>query len=116
VREVLLVDAVRTPIGRHAGALARMRPDDLAATAIAGLVRRTGIDPASVDDVIFGCANQAGEDTRNVARMALLLAGLPVEVPGQTVNRLCGSGLQAVASAAQAIRAGEGDVFIAGGV
>jgi 3-oxoadipyl-CoA thiolase len=116
VREVLLVDAVRTPIGRHGGALARVRPDDLAATAIAALVRRTGIEPGSVDDVILGCANQAGEDTRNVARMASLLAGLPVDVPGQTVNRLCGSGLQAVASAAQAIRAGEGDVFIAGGV
>src|SRR5918992_1925509 len=115
-QEVYLIDAVRTPIGRHGGALARVRPDDLAATAIAALVRRTGIEPSSVDDVIFGCANQAGEDTRNVARMALLLAGLPVEVPGQTVNRLCGSGLQAVASAAQAIRAEEGDVFIAGGV
>jgi 3-oxoadipyl-CoA thiolase len=115
-QEVYLIDAVRTPIGRHGGALARVRPDDLAATAIAALVRRTGIEPSSVDDVIFGCANQAGEDTRNVARMASLLAGLPVEVPGQTVNRLCGSGLQAVASAAQAIRAGEGDVFIAGGV
>jgi 3-oxoadipyl-CoA thiolase len=114
--EVLLVDAVRTPIGRHGGALARVRPDDLAATAIAGLIKRTGVEPSSVDDVILGCANQAGEDTRNVARMALLLAGLPVEVPGQTVNRLCGSGLQALASAAQAIRAGEGDVFIAGGV
>jgi 3-oxoadipyl-CoA thiolase len=114
--EVYLIDAVRTPIGRHGGALARVRPDDLAATAIAALVRRTGIELSSVDDVILGCANQAGEDTRNVARMALLLAGLPVEVAGQTVNRLCGSGLQAVASAAQAIRAGEGDVFIAGGV
>jgi 3-oxoadipyl-CoA thiolase len=114
--EVYLIDAVRTPIGRHGGALARVRPDDLAATAIAALVRRTGVDPSSVDDVILGCANQAGEDTRNVARMALLLAGLPVDVPGQTVNRLCGSGLQALASAAQAIRAGEGDVFIAGGV
>jgi 3-oxoadipyl-CoA thiolase len=115
-QEVYLVDAVRTPIGRHGGALARVRPDDLAATAIAGLIKRTGIEPSSIDDVILGCANQAGEDTRNVARMALLLAGLPVEVPGQTVNRLCGSGLQALASAAQAIRAGEGDVFIAGGV
>jgi len=114
--DVYLVDAVRTPIGRHGGALARVRPDDLAATAISALVRRTGIEPSSIDDVILGCANQAGEDTRNVARMALLLAGLPVEVPGQTVNRLCGSGLQAVASAAQAVRAGEGDVFIAGGV
>ena len=116
MRDVVLVDAVRTPIGRHGGALARVRPDDLAATAISALVRRTGIEPSSIDDVILGCANQAGEDTRNVARMALLLAGLPVEVPGQTVNRLCGSGLQAVASAAQAVRAGEGDVFIAGGV
>ena len=114
--DVYLVDAVRMPIGRHGGALARVRPDDLAATAISALVRRTGIEPSSIDDVILGCANQAGEDTRNVARMALLLAGLPVEVPGQTVNRLCGSGLQAVASAAQAVRAGEGDVFIAGGV
>src|SRR5918992_1510124 len=116
VTDVYLVDAVRTPIGRHGGALARVRPDDLAATAIAALVKRTQVEPSSVDDVIFGCANQAGEDTRNVARMALLLAGLPVEVPGQTVNRLCGSGLQALASAAQAIRADEGDVFIAGGV
>ena len=93
-----------------------MRPDDLAAAAISGLVDRAGLDTASVDDVILGCANQAGEDNRNVARMAALLAGLPVEVPGQTVNRLCGSGLQAIASAAQAIRAGEGDVFIGGGV
>src|SRR5918999_843149 len=115
-RDVYLVDAVRTPIGRHGGALSRVRPDDLAATAIAGLIKRTGVEPSSVDDVILGCANQAGEDTRNVARMALLLAGLPVEIPGQTVNRLCGSGLQAVASAAQAVRADEGDVFIAGGV
>ena len=116
MKEVLLVDAVRTPIGRHGGALARVRPDDLAAAVIQALVKRTGVEASSVDDVILGCANQAGEDTRNVARMALLLAGLPVEVPGQTVNRLCGSGLQALASAAQAIRAGEGDVFIAGGV
>src|SRR5688500_877111 len=116
VRDVLLVDAVRTPIGRHGGALARVRPDDLAATAIAGLISRTGVDPSSVDDVILGCANQAGEDSRNVARMALLLAGLPIEVPGQTVNRLCGSGLQAVVNAAHTIRANEGDCFIAGGV
>jgi 3-oxoadipyl-CoA thiolase len=114
--EPVIVDAVRTPIGRHGGALARVRPDDLAAVAIRGLLERTGVDPARVDDVILGCANQAGEDNRNVARMALLLAGLPVEVPGQTVNRLCGSGLQAVASAAQAIRAGEADCIIAGGV
>lgn len=114
--DAVIVDAVRTPIGRHGGALARVRPDDLAAVAIAGLVKRTGIQPAAIDDVILGCANQAGEDSRNVARMAALLAGLPVEVPGQTVNRLCGSGLQAISSAAQAIRSGEGTCFIAGGV
>ena len=108
--------ALRTPVGRHGGGLAGVRPDDLAAVPIKAIVEKTGIDPRAIDDVILGCANQAGEDNRNVARMAALLAGLPVEVPGQTVNRLCGSGLQAVASAAQAIRAGEGDVFIAGGV
>jgi 3-oxoadipyl-CoA thiolase len=112
----LIVDACRTPIGRYGGALAAVRPDDLAAHVIQALVKRTGIDPALVDDVIFGCANQAGEDNRNVARMAGLLAGLPVSVPGQTVNRLCGSGLQAVVSAAHAIRAGEGGLFVAGGV
>jgi 3-oxoadipyl-CoA thiolase len=116
VRDALIVNAVRTPIGRHGGALARVRADDLASYAIAGLVERTRVDAKRVDDVILGCANQAGEDGRNVARMAVLLAGLPVEVPGQTVNRLCGSGLQAIASAAQAVRAGEGDCFIAGGV
>jgi 3-oxoadipyl-CoA thiolase len=93
-----------------------VRADDLAAIPIRALVERTGVDPVTIDDVILGCTNQAGEDNRNVARMALLLAGLPVEVPGQTVNRLCGSGLQAVASAAQAIKAGEGETFIAGGV
>ena len=114
--EAVIVDAVRTPVGRHGGALARVRPDDLAAVVLRALVARTGIDPASIDDVILGCTNQAGEDSRNVARMALLLAGLPVTVPGQTVNRLCGSGLQAVASAAHAIRAGEGDCLLAGGV
>jgi 3-oxoadipyl-CoA thiolase len=108
--------AVRTPIGRAGGALAEIRPDDLAAAAIRTLIARSGIPAQRVDDVILGCANQAGEDNRNVARMAALLAGLPVEVPGQTVNRLCGSGLQAVVSAAHAIRAGEGDVFVAGGV
>ncbi len=111
-----IVQALRTPVGKHGGALAGVRPDDLAAVPIRAVVERSGIDPASIDDVILGCANQAGEDNRNVARMAALLAGLPVEVPGQTVNRLCGSGLQAVASAAQAIKAGEGDAFIAGGV
>ena len=108
--------ALRTPVGRHGGALAGVRADDLAAVPIKAVLEKTGIDPKTIDDVILGCANQAGEDNRNVARMAALLAGLPVEVPGQTVNRLCGSGLQAVASASQAIRDGEGDVFIAGGV
>ena len=112
----VIVAAFRTPIGRHGGVLSRVRPDDLAAGVIRALVERTGLDTSTIDDVILGCANQAGEDNRNVARMASLLADLPVEIPGQTVNRLCGSGLQAVASAAQAIRAGEGDVFIAGGV
>jgi 3-oxoadipyl-CoA thiolase len=114
--EAWIVDAVRTPIGRHAGALARVRPDDLAAIAVAAAVRRAGIDPERVDDVVLGCANQAGEDNRNVARMAALLAGLPTRVAGQTVNRLCGSGLQAVNAACQAIRSGEGDTFVAGGV
>jgi acetyl-CoA C-acetyltransferase/3-oxo-5,6-didehydrosuberyl-CoA/3-oxoadipyl-CoA thiolase len=111
-----ILDAVRTPVGRYGGSLASVRPDDLAAHVIRELVRRTGVDAARIDDVIFGCANQAGEDNRNVARMAGLLAGLPVTVPGQTVNRLCGSGLQAVRSAAHAIRAGEGELFVAGGV
>jgi 3-oxoadipyl-CoA thiolase len=115
-REAWIVDAVRTPIGRYGGALATVRPDDLAAIVIRAIVERTSIDPALVEDVVFGCANQAGEDNRNVARMAALLAGLPVEVAGQTVNRLCGSGLQAVNTAAHAIGAGDGDVFIAGGV
>ena len=116
MREAFVVEALRTPVGKHGGSLAGVRPDDLAAIPIKAVVERSGVDPASIDDVILGCANQAGEDNRNVARMALLLAGLPVEVPGQTVNRLCGSGLQAVASAAQAIKAGEGTTFIAGGV
>ena len=116
MRTAWIIDAVRTPVGRHGGSLARVRPDDLAAIAVKALVERTAVDPDSIDDVILGCANQAGEDNRNVARMAALLAGLPVGVPGQTVNRLCGSGLQAVNAAAQAIAAGHGDVFIAGGV
>ncbi len=116
MRESWLVEALRTPIGRLGGALAPVRPDDLAAHVIRAVVDRSGIDPAAVDDVLFGCTNQAGEDNRNVARMALLRAELPVSVPGQTVNRLCGSGLQAVASAVQAIRADEGDLFLAGGV
>jgi 3-oxoadipyl-CoA thiolase len=116
VRDVVVVDAVRTPIGRYGGVLRDVRPDDLAALVISALVRRTGIDPARIEDVVLGCANQAGEDNRNVARMAALLAGLPVEVPGQTVNRLCGSGLQAAVTAYHAIRCGDGDVMIAGGV
>lgn len=103
-------------MGRHGGALARVRPDDLAAIPLRALVARTGIDPAAIEDVILGCANQAGEDNRNVARMASLLAGYPIEVAGQTINRLCGSGLQAVNSAQQAIAAEAGDVFVAGGV
>src|SRR5215218_2749628 len=114
--DALIIDAVRTPIGRYAGALSSVRPDDLAATVIRSLVERTGVDPSLVDDVVFGCANQAGEDNRNVGRMAALLAGLPVSVPGQTVNRLCGSGLEAVRSAGHAIKAGEGRLFVAGGV
>src|SRR2546422_4443590 len=115
-REAYICAALRTPVGKHGGALAQLRADDLAAIPIKAVVERTGIDPRAIDDVILGCTNQAGEDNRNVARMALLLAGLPVEVPGQTVNRLCGSGLQAAVSAAQAIKAGEGEGFIAGGV
>src|SRR5213078_4519430 len=112
----VIIEALRTPVGRYGGALKDVRPDDLAAHVIAALVRKTGVDPGRIEDVILGCANQAGEDNRNVARMALLLAGLPVEVAGQTVNRLCGSGLQAINSAAHAIEVGDGDVFIGGGV
>ena len=114
--DALIVDAVRTPIGRHGGALARVRPDDLAAVPLRALLARTGLDPATIDDVLLGAANQSGEDNRNVARLALLLAGIPITVPGQTVNRLCGSGLQAIASAAHAIKSGEGSCFLAGGV
>ena len=116
VREAWIIEAVRTPIGRYGGALASVRPDDLAAIVLRAVVDRSGIDAALIEDVILGCANQAGEDNRNVARMASLLAGLPIEVAGQTVNRLCGSGLQAINSAAHAIAVGDGDVFIGGGV
>lgn len=115
MREAFIVDAVRTPIGRFAGALRDVRPDDLAAHAIAELVRRNHVPGSKVDDVLWGAANQAGEDNRNVARMALLLAGLPIEVPGATVNRLCGSGLEAVNAAYRQIRADEADISIAGG-
>jgi len=116
LRDVFVVDAVRTPVGRFRGALAEVRPDDLGAVVIGEVVRRAGADPAGIDDVFFGCANQAGEDNRNVARMSLLLAGLPVTVPGATVNRLCGSGLQAVIEGVRAIAVGEADLVIAGGV
>ena len=112
----VVVDGLRTPFGRYGGALKDVRPDDMAAHVISALVDRAGIDPAQVDDVILGAANQAGEDNRNVGRMAALLAGLPIEVAGQTVNRLCGSGLQAVVSAAHAVAYGDGSAFIAGGV
>ena len=115
-RDPLIIDAVRTPVGRHAGALASVRPDDLLAHAIEALLERTGVPADQVEDVVMGCTNGAGEDNRNVARMSALLAGLPIEVAGQTINRLCGSGLQAVISAGHAIGANEGDIFIAGGV
>src|SRR5689334_7659441 len=114
--EVYLVDGVRTPQGRYGGALAGVRPDDLAALVVAEALRRAGLPGDVVDEVILGAANQAGEDNRNVARMAVLLAGLPDSVPCYTVNRLCASGLTAVSSAAQAIRSGEADVVVAGGV
>lgn len=117
MKEAVIVDGLRTPFGRYGGALARVRPDDLAAFVIAELVRRhPEIDSGDYDDVYFGCANQAGEDGRNVARMAVLLAGLPVEVPGVTVNRLCGSGMEAVIQASAGIMTGRGEIFIAGGV
>ena len=114
--DAYICDAIRTPIGRYGGALASVRPDDLAAVPLKALMRRNaGVDWARVDDVIFGCANQAGEDNRNIARMALLLAGLPITIPGATINRLCGSGMDAVGTAARAIRAGDTGLMIAGG-
>src|SRR2546421_1521441 len=112
----VIVDALRTPIGRYAGALKEMRPDDLAALVVSQAVDRNQLDPASIEDVYFGDANQAGEDNRNVARMAVLLAGLPVEIPAATMNRLCGSGMQAVVSATREIETGNGACFLAGGV
>ena len=114
--EAVIIDAVRTPIGALGGVLAAVRPDDLAALVLKAIIERTSIDPAYVEEVYLGCANQAGEDNRNVARMATLLAGFPVEVPAVTFNRLCASGLNAINQAARAIRAGEGEVYIAGGV
>ncbi len=113
--DAFVIDAVRTPMGRYRGALAGVRPDDLAAHAITAAVERSGIDPAEVSDVYLGAANQAGEDNRDAARMAALLAGLPVDVPGVTVNRLCASGLEAVNQASRALRLGEGDLYLAGG-
>ena len=115
--EAFLCDAVRTPFGRYGGALSPVRADDLGAIPIAELMKRnSGVDWLALDDVIYGCANQAGEDNRNVARMALLLAGIPIEVSGATVNRLCGSGMEAIGQLARAIRAGESEIGIAGGV
>jgi 3-oxoadipyl-CoA thiolase len=116
LEDAVILSAVRTPLGKYGGALKDVRPDDLAALTIAEAVHRAGVGPDEIEDVILGCANQAGEDNRNVARMALLLAGLPITVAGQTVNRLCGSGLQAINTAAHAIQAGEGEVYVAGGV
>jgi len=116
LREVVIVSAVRTPMGRYGGQLKEVRPDDLAAVVLREVVDRIGLDPGEVEDVVFGCANQAGEDNRNVARMGLLLAGFPIEVPGQTVNRLCGSGMQATIAGVREIQAGGADVLIAGGV
>ncbi len=116
MHEVVIIEGRRSPIGKHAGALSSIRPDDLLAEVLKGLVERVGIDPALIDDVYAGCGNQAGEDNRDVARMAVLLAGWPVEVPGVTVNRNCSSGLEAVNQAAKAILAGEGEVFIGAGV
>src|SRR5919199_4614327 len=112
----VILSAVRTPVGRYGGALAGVRPDDLAALAIRAAVERAGIPPDDLEDVYFGCANQAGEDNRNIARMAALLAGLPDSVAGVTLNRLCASGLSAVVSACHAVAAGDGDLFVAGGV
>ena len=114
--DALIIDALRTPIGRYGGALASARPDDLAARVLAAAVQRGGLDGATVDEVYLGCTNQAGEDNRNVARMASLLAGLPQEVPAVTVNRLCASGMEAVVQGARQIRLGEADLVLAGGV
>jgi 3-oxoadipyl-CoA thiolase len=114
--EALIIDALRTPMGAYRGALAEHRPDDLAAHVVKAAVERNAVDPASISDVYFGAANQSGEDNRDVARMAALLAGLPVSIPGVTVNRLCASGLEAINGAARALKLGEGDVYLAGGV
>src|SRR6266511_1489559 len=115
--DAFILDGVRTPIGSFGGSLSQVRADDLAAHVIAALAaRHSEVDPSRITDVILGCANQSGEDNRNVARMALLLAGIPVSVPGETVNRLCASGMSAVANASRAVSEGDGDLYIAGGV
>src|SRR5215218_2812598 len=114
--DAVIIDAIRTPIGALGGVLATIRPDDLAALVLKEIVRRNRLDPALVEEVFLGCANQAGEDNRNIARMSALLAGLPLEVAGVTINRLCASGLNAINQAARAIKAGEGEIYIAGGV
>src|SRR6266568_8402773 len=114
--DAYVIDALRTPIGRYGGALANARPDDLAAHVVRAAVERNDLPEEAIEEVFMGCTNQAGEDNRNVARMAALLAGLPVETPGVTVNRLCASGLEAVNQAGRALRLGDGDVYIAGGV
>jgi 3-oxoadipyl-CoA thiolase len=116
MQEAVIIDGVRTPVGKHGGALASVRPDDLAAHVLKAIVRRTGIDPSLIEEVYLGCSNQAGEDNRNVARMAVLLAGYPQSVGGLTFNRLCGSGLSAINAAVRAIKLGEGEIFVAGGV
>ena len=116
MRDVVICAPLRTPIGRFTGGLSTVRPDDLLAHAFAQVVQSAGVDPEQIDDVFAGCANQAGEDNRNIARMASLLAGLPQSVPGVTVNRLCASGLEAVNQAFRAARCGDGEVFLAGGV
>src|SRR5438093_13506317 len=116
MESAVIIDALRTPIGRYGGALKDVRPDDLAALVVREAVQRNALDPAGIEDVYFGDANQAGEDNRNVARMAVLLAGLPVEIPAATMNRLCGSGMQAVVSATREIETGNGACFLAGGV
>ena len=116
MQEAVIVEAVRTPVGRHGGALASVRPDDMAALVIQEVTNRAGIEPDLIEDVYLGCTNQAGEDNRNVARMAALLAGFPYEVPAVTINRLCASGLEAFNQAARAILLGDGDLYIAGGV
>ncbi|RYD91137.1 MAG: 3-oxoadipyl-CoA thiolase, partial [Sphingobacteriales bacterium] len=117
MNQAYLIDGIRTPIGNFGGTLAPVRPDDMAALVIVELMKRnSSVDPHAIADVILGCANQAGEDNRNVARMSLLLAGLPFEVPGETINRLCASGLSAAVAAARAINVGDGDIYVAGGV